>query len=149
MSMRIIPAESRESFVSSTQKNEPSKNAPALSEIMHNQSGPVNISSQINNLHPLQGRVTRWDQTQQDARFETYRRIFGAGDPIKRSMELAIVENTDFKPECLGGSSMMHRDILLGNDSSLDWEDVYPNGIANNGSTVRDMHSEIEKRLGL
>ncbi|MDC6270793.1 proteasome maturation protein [Acetobacter pasteurianus] len=116
---------------------------------MHNQSGPVNISSKINNLHPLQSRVTSWEQTQQDSRLETYRRMFGAGDPIKRSMELAIVENTDFKPDCLGGSSIMHRDVLLGKDLSVDWEDVYPNGILNHGNTVPDMHNEIEKRLGL
>lgn len=147
--MRIIPSDSRESEVSSTHFNAPSTNAPSLSETLHTQSGPINISSKINNLHPLQSRVNNWEQTQQDTRFETYRRIFGAGEPIKRTMELSIVENTDFKPQVLGGSDPMHKDMLLGKDASLDWEDVYPNGLNQNGSNVMDMHSEMEKRLGL
>jgi len=64
-------------------------------------------------------------------------------------MELSIVENTDFKPQVLGGSDPMHRDVLLGKDTSFDWEDVYPNGLSQNGNNVMDMHSEMEKRLGL
>ncbi|CAD1813075.1 Proteasome maturation factor UMP1 family protein [Candida parapsilosis] len=149
MSLRIIPSDSRESKVSSTHFNDASKNTPSLSEKLHTQSGPVNISSKINNLHPLQSRVNNWEHTQQDTRLETYRRIFGAGEPIKRTMELSIVENTDFKPQVLGGSDPMHRDVLLGKDTSLDWEDVYPNGLSQNGNNVMDMHSEMEKRLGL
>lgn len=64
-------------------------------------------------------------------------------------MELSIVENTDFKPQVLGGSDPMHKDMLLGKDTSLDWEDVYANGLSQNGNHVMDMHSEMEKRLGL
>ncbi|CAK9439844.1 uncharacterized protein LODBEIA_P39440 [Lodderomyces beijingensis] len=149
MSLRIIPQDARESSVSTSNATTASKNTPALAETLHTQSGPVNISSRINNLHPLQSRVTGWEQTQQESRMETYRRMFGSGVPIKRAMETAIVENTDFKPECLGGSSIMHKDILLGKDSSLDWEDVYPNGLMSGNNNGVDMHSEIEKRLGL
>ncbi|KAI5955019.1 UMP1 [Candida jiufengensis] len=149
MSLRIIPQDSKESKVSSTQFNNPSTNTPSLSETLHNQQGPQNISSRINNLHPLQSRITNWDQTQHETRLETYRRLFGAGEPIKRTMELSIVENTDFKPDVLGGCDSMHKDILMGNDMSLDWNDVYPNGLYNNGNNSMDVHNEIEKRLGI
>ncbi|KAI5965872.1 UMP1 [Candida pseudojiufengensis] len=149
MSLRIIPSDSRESQVSSTHFNDASKNTPSLSETIHNQAGPQNIASKINNLHPLQSRISNWDQTQHETRLETYRRLFGAGEPIKRTMELSIVEATDFKPELLGGSDSLHKDILLGKDSSLDWNDVYPDGFYNNGLNSMDMHNEIEKRLGI
>lgn len=63
-------------------------------------------------------------------------------------MELEIVESTDFKPQLLGGSDSMHRDILLNKDSSIDWEDVYTGGLTN-GSNVKDFHSELEKRMNI
>lgn len=106
------------------------------------------MASKINNRHPLEGRLANWDQTQYDARLETYRRVYGAGEPIKRQMELNIVEATDFKPSVLGGSDSMHRDILLGNDSTVDWEDVYRGGVES-GQNVKDFHSEMEKKVGI
>lgn len=56
---------------------------------------------------------------------EQYRRVFGSAEPIKREMDLQIVQSTDFVPSVLGGSSNVHRDILLNKDASVDWEDVY------------------------
>lgn len=58
-------------------------------------------------------------------KLEQYRRIFGAAEPIKRTMELKIVEQTDFMPNALGNASNVHRDILLNKDTSIDWEDIY------------------------
>lgn len=92
---------------------------------MRSDEGPLNISSKINNRHPLESRIQNWETTQHELKLEQYRRIFGAAEPIKRTMELKIVEQTDFMPNALGNASNVHRDILLNKDTSIDWEDIY------------------------
>lgn len=108
----------------------------------------MSLASKINNRHPLEERVQNWEQTQYDARLESYRKIFGAGEPIKRTMELEIVEATDYRPSVLGGPSSIHKDILLNKDTSADWEDIYVGGLES-GANVKDFHSEMEKRMGI
>lgn len=108
----------------------------------------MNLASKINNRHPLEARLSNWDQTQFDARMETYRRVYGAGEPIKRQMELNIIEATDFKPSVLGGPDSLHKDILMGTDASIDWEDIYKGGFEN-GANVKDFHTEMEKKVGI
>lgn len=127
---------------------EPAEHAPGLPDILKTQSGPLNLASKINNRHPLEQRIANWEQTQHETRMEVYRRVFGAGAPIKRDMELQIVDATDFKPEVLGGADSMHREILMNKDTSLDWEDVYAGGIES-GAPVRDFHMEMEKKVGI
>lgn len=104
------------------------------------------MASQINNRHPLEARVANWEETQWETKMESYRRIFGSGVPIQRTMELELVGATDFKPLVLGGPDSMHQDILLNKDTSIDWEDIYKGGLEN-GSL--DFHTEMEKRMGL
>lgn len=106
------------------------------------------MASKINNRHPLEARINNWEQTQRETQLETYRRVFGAGDPIKRTMELNIVEATDFKPQVLGGSSNMHRDVLLNKDASVDWDDVYKGGFED-GNNVKDFHTEMERKMNI
>lgn len=108
----------------------------------------MNIASKLNNRHPLESRIQNWEKTQQDTRMETYRRVFGAGEPIRRTMELNIVEATDFKPLVLGGSDTLHRDILLNRETTVDWEDIYKGGFEA-GANVPDFHTEMEKKLGM
>lgn len=79
---------------------------------------------------------------------EMYRRVFGLGEPIKRTMELEIVDATDFRPQVLGGSGRMHRDILMNRDTRVDWDDVYKGGFEN-GESVPDMHTQMERQLGI
>lgn len=79
---------------------------------------------------------------------ESYRRIFGAGEPIKRTMELKIIDDLEFRPSIMGASSDLHKDILLNKDASVDWEDVYKHDI-NDGYNAKDFHSEMEKKMGI
>lgn len=127
---------------------DPAAHAPGLQDVLRNQEGPSNLSSKINGRHPLESRLQNWEATEQQTRLEAYRRIFGAGEPIKRTMDLNIVEQTDFKPQVLGGSSNVHRDILMNKDTSIDWEDVYKHDLES-GYNVKDFHSEMEKKMGL
>lgn len=95
----------------------------------------LNVSA-INNAHPLESRLANWDKTQYDSRLEIYRRTFGAGEPIKREMELSIVGN-----ELPSSLSTMHSDILLGNDATVDWSDVYVD------NSPFDIRNEIERGM--
>lgn len=84
---------------------------------------------------------------------ELLRRQFGLAEPVKRGMELAIVRAGEWTPQCLspgsglgGGISGLHRDILEGRDTELDWEDVFT------GDELRDsvdFHTEMEGRFGM
>lgn len=146
--MRIVPESKKHSSVSTTTFGEVAENTPALQDTLRAQQGPLNIASQLNNRHPLEGRVQNWEETQQNTRLEMYRRVFGAGEPIKRTMELNIIDATDFKPEILGGADSLHKDILLNREATVDWEDVYKGGFES-GYSVKDFHSEMEKQLGI
>ncbi|KAH3680902.1 hypothetical protein WICMUC_000045 [Wickerhamomyces mucosus] len=124
-SLRIVPDKNHHSQIDSTKFGEVAPSAQGLQDIIRTNEGPLNISSQINSRHPLEARVQDWEKTQHELKLEQYRRIFGASEPIKRVMELNIVEKTDFVPISLGGQSNVHRDILLNKDTSIDWEDIY------------------------
>lgn len=149
-SLRVVPENDNKATINHTQFGEQAAHAPGLNDVLRSQEGPANLSSKINNRHPLESRLKNWDENQHQTRLESYRRIFGAGEPIKRSMELSIVDATDFKPEILGGSSVneLHKDVLLNRDASIDWEDVYKGGMTD-GYNVKDFHSEMERKMGI
>lgn len=75
----------------------------------------------VSGAHPLEHRVCNWDQAQQDAKFDAYRRNFGAAEPIRRTMELKIVDHNPSPFQ----SGNLHADILRNKDAHIDWEDVY------------------------
>ncbi|CUM64651.1 uncharacterized protein PRCAT00002260001 [Priceomyces carsonii] len=146
--MRVVPEESKATSISSTSFGEPASHAPGLQDILKSQEGPLNLASKINGRHPLESRIENWEKTQHETKLDSYRRIFGAGEPIKRTMELEIVDATDFKPSVLGGPDSMHKDILLNKDTSIDWEDIYKGGFESHNN-VKDFHTEMEKQLGI
>lgn len=78
---------------------------------------------------------------------EGYRRTFGPGEPIRRAMELEAVKVTDLMPKILGGSSSLHKDILMNKDTTVSWEEIYPGHSSKD--LKLDFHSELEKRMGI
>lgn len=146
--MRIVPENSHSASVSSTSFGGSSNNVPSLPDTLRQQQGPLSIASQVNGRHPLEARLSGWDTAQEATKLEMYRRVFGAAEPIRRTMELGIIEATDFRPELLGGPDAMHRDVLLNRESTVDWEDVYQGGFES-GRGVSDFHSEMERKLGI
>lgn len=134
--------------MSSTTFGDAAPHAPGLQDILRTGEGPLNIASKVNNKHPLESRVANWEETQYETKLEMYRRIFGAGEPIKRTMDLQIIEATDFRPLAVGGPSNLHKDILLNKDTSVDWEDIYKDGFETSNH-MKDFHAEMEKKLGM
>ncbi|SCU94715.1 LANO_0E07822g1_1 [Lachancea nothofagi CBS 11611] len=154
--MSIVPNKNYRSAVSSTSSHHKTSNAaPALPDSLRNQNGGATpLSTQTNGKHPLETKLQSWDQTQRNRDLEQYRRVFGLAEPMKREMELAIVQNSDFNPLSQstdsGFSTSLHRDILLNREASVDWEDVYQgSGIVGGVSMGPDVHGAIEKSLGI
>lgn len=110
-------------------------------------SGQVSIAHDINGKHPLQARLEKWDDTQMDFKLEGLRRTYGAGEPIRRTMEMEIVKATTHPARELLGASSVHRDILTNQEHNVDWEDVYPGQHDTVG--VLDYHSQLAKKMGL
>lgn len=114
------------------------------------------MASKLNNKHPLEARLEKWDETQFDLKMETFRRTVGADEPIRRCMELEVVKATDMMASrnILGFQTSAHNDILMNNDTSVSWEEVYPdhnsNSIGNDLKTLNvDIHAELAKKMGL
>ena len=56
---------------------------------------------------------------------EMLHRTYGIGEPVKRMMELRVVDEATWRPGCLGGSAGVARDVLMGRDTEIGWEDVF------------------------
>lgn len=105
------------------------------------------MTSQVNGQHPLQARLEKWEETQLDLKMEGYRRTYGAGEPIRRTMEMEVVKATDLMPSMLGGPSSAHHDILMNKDTNVTWEEIYPG--QSHSQLKADFHTELEKRMGI
>lgn len=147
-SLRIVPESSEQEAVSSVAFGEAAAHAPGLQDVLRTQEGPLSIASKVNGRHPLEARVGKWEQTQHETRMEMYRRVFGAGEPVRRGMELAIVEASEFRPSMVSSGAAMHRDILMNKDARVEWEEVYPNGFES-GNAVADFHTQMERAMGM
>jgi proteasome maturation protein len=75
---------------------------------------------------------------------EMLRRQFGIAEPIRRGMELKTVKEGEWRPMALGGASGLHKDILEGRDTEIDWEDVFT---GNELREVPDFHTEMEAKM--
>ncbi|SMN19582.1 similar to Saccharomyces cerevisiae YBR173C UMP1 Short-lived chaperone required for correct maturation of the 20S proteasome [Maudiozyma saulgeensis] len=149
--MNVIPGNNFNTSVSTSQDTLHQSNAiPSLPDTLRQQNGgAVPLSSQIGNHHPLQDRITNWESTQRDRQLEQYRQIFGIAEPMKRVMELEIIEKSGFNPIHNNGNSL-HKDILLNKDTSIDWEDVYTtNEQITSTAVAKDIHTVMENNLNL
>jgi proteasome maturation protein len=76
---------------------------------------------------------------------EGLRRTFGIAEPIRRGMELKIAREGEWRPLALGGGRRgVHEEILMGKDTSIEWEDVFT------GEELRSIpgfHEEVERKV--
>lgn len=151
--MNVVPPAEFKQQVRSTETaaHAVSNAAPALPDTLREQNGGcLPIATTLNEQHPLQHHLQNFDQTARNTSMEQYRQIFGIAEPMKRVMELEIVQKTDFNPL---NENHVHSDILLNKDTSIEWEDVYNSGINDNihrNVMLGDWtHETIEKSVGL
>lgn len=146
--MKVVPPSDFKSQVS-TGEGLTSNAVKSLPDTFRQQNGgAVPLSSQLSDRHPLESRLKNWEETEQARKLDQYRQIFGIAEPMKRVMDLKIVEQTDFNPL---NQSNLHRDILLNKDCGIEWEDVYgDSGLTSSGNLLGDdVHAKIESRMGI
>lgn len=152
--MNVAPPSSFKSQVNSVENSTYQSNSVAtLPDTLREQNGGcLPISTQLNHQHPLQHRLEHYESNERARTMEQYRQIFGIAEPMKRTMELSVVQGTDFNPL---NTNHIHSDILKNKDTSVDWEDVY-GGELTRATTVHNnvmlgdlTHGAIEKSLGL
>ncbi|CAK7225167.1 hypothetical protein SBRCBS47491_005799 [Sporothrix bragantina] len=170
MSLRIVPADAHSdsfSHVASRERGAPS--APGVHDMMRHGVGPKVASpltsaasksasaaagtpaAQLDSAHPLEARLKQWEATRENMRMEMLRRTFGIAEPVRRGMELKITRDGEWRPLALGsagpGSALLpsvHEDILLGRDTTVDWEDIYT---GEESRSVPSFHEEMERKL--
>ncbi|EST07463.1 Proteasome maturation factor UMP1 [Kalmanozyma brasiliensis GHG001] len=98
--------------------------------------------------HPVQNRLEKWEATQDNIKLTMQRNVHGLGAPAHTLMERKIVSyNPAFDPTRSSNSiSKLHLDILNGDDERIEPRDFLPSEIS---STLPDMHTVMERRLGL
>ncbi|PYH87504.1 putative proteasome maturation factor Ump1, partial [Aspergillus ellipticus CBS 707.79] len=109
---------------------------------------PSSQTSSTSSAHPLEARLVAWRRTQDALKMESLRRAYGIAEPVRRGMELKIVQDGTFRPAALGGlkGGNVHEDILVlgGRDAEVSWEDIFL------GDEFREpptFHHEMENRL--
>ncbi|CAK7198126.1 hypothetical protein SEUCBS139899_000784 [Sporothrix eucalyptigena] len=167
MSLRIVPADAHSdsfSHVASRERGAPS--APGLHDMMRHGVGPKvaapaadaskaaasgTPTAQLDSAHPLEARLKQWEATRENLRMEMLRRTFGIAEPVRRGMELKITRDGEWRPLVLGGSGpssaqlpSVHEDILMGRDTTVDWEDIYT---GEETRSVPTFHEEMERKL--
>ncbi|KAK5103577.1 hypothetical protein LTS08_002995 [Lithohypha guttulata] len=136
-SLRIAPPAAHPSTTTNTQSSKLSStsssvsrgapSAPGLPDTLRlSQQTHSSSASQISSTHPLEARLSQWQQTQANLQSTLLRRTFGIALPLRMAMEQKIVDTSDnFRPSVLGPVNSVHGDILRGRDASIEWEDVY------------------------
>ncbi|AAS54698.1 AGR208Wp [Eremothecium gossypii ATCC 10895] len=137
--MNIVPPSNRRSALAAGDATAASA-APALPDVLREQRAARPLAAELADRHPLESRLRDWDACAQRTRLEQYRRIFGAAEPVRRTMELALVSDAEFAPL---GAAALHLDVLNNTEASLDWHDVYPD------EQQPDVHAAIERSLRL
>ncbi|KAG9247082.1 proteasome maturation factor UMP1-domain-containing protein [Calycina marina] len=153
MAMRIVPVSNHRTSHSHLQPQTlGAPSAPGLYDTLRAGVGPTvipttstTLSSLPDSAHPLEARLKAWQETQDTAKMEGLRRTFGIAEPIRRGMELKITREGSWRPAVLGGGNRgVHEDILMGNDCSIQWEDVF---MGEEMRGVLGFHDEVEKKV--
>ncbi|GAC76441.1 hypothetical protein PANT_22c00029 [Moesziomyces antarcticus T-34] len=112
--------------------------------------GTANVLHQVSTAshHPVQNRLENWEATRDNLKLTMQRNVHGLGAPAHILMERKIASfNPAFDPTTSSNSiSKVHLDILNGDDERIEPRDFLPSEIS---STIPDMHSVMERRLGL
>ncbi|KAH8917059.1 proteasome maturation factor UMP1 [Atractiella rhizophila] len=134
-------------LVPSTSSNPPASTASTANELgLHDtlRYGPRSLLTEISGKHPLQGRIEKWEETQDNLKLTMMRDLYGIHAPVRLLMERKMAS---FGTHPLRGSSNIHLDILMGRDESLDVADV----LTGEGEQreALDVRAEMEKKMGL
>ncbi|WVW84858.1 hypothetical protein I302_106893 [Kwoniella bestiolae CBS 10118] len=108
------------------------------------------------NVHPLQTRLEKWQQNQNQLEQNMQKNTFGLAVPLRKAMEMKIVSENLHNPLIesstvigvpLGGSSNLAFEVLTGQDETLDAGDFM--GGSNSLNEVLDVNGALERSRGI
>ncbi|KAH7096398.1 proteasome maturation factor UMP1 [Auriculariales sp. MPI-PUGE-AT-0066] len=103
--------------------------------------GLRSLAAETNGRDPLQGRLEKWEETQDALRLNLQRNIYGLHAPVRLLMERRMVAENPHMPGF--GQTNIHLDILMGRDETLDVADFF--GETAEGGPL-DARAEMERR---
>lgn len=80
-----------------------------------------------------------WEKQQAEVRLETMRRVYGLAEPVRRGMELHIVQQ-GARPALMG--SPVGLDILNNTDLKLDVDDVF-----RSMPSDKSLHDDMDRKV--
>ncbi|KAJ7226075.1 proteasome maturation factor UMP1 [Mycena pura] len=133
-SFRIVPATtSKSASVKDT------ANSLGLHDTL--QFGPRTLAVEVKDSG-LRERLENWDETQDNLKLTTLRKLQGMHAPLRLLMERKIVAANPHMPAL--PQSNIHLDILMGRDETIEPVDVF-GGMET--TEPQNIHSDMEKKL--
>lgn len=132
-SLRLVPGPASSNSISVSSTSHP-VHAGVHDSMRHGQRNLATEVSSSSVQHPLQHRLESWDATRDNLKLTMQRNMFGMAAPIRTLMERRIVEHNPHFPALQAGQmggprkglSALHRDILNGDDETIDPVDFLP-----------------------
>ncbi|GJJ07090.1 hypothetical protein Clacol_001289 [Clathrus columnatus] len=75
--------------------------------------------------NPVESRLDKWEETQDQMKLTLQRNLFGLHMPVRQMMERKLVASTPHMPALPGFDSNIHLDVLMGRDETLHVSDIF------------------------
>ncbi|GAA5954293.1 hypothetical protein JCM3765_005342 [Sporobolomyces pararoseus] len=111
--------------------------------------GVRSIASEVAPQHPLQSRLSNWEQTRENLHMTLERNMYGLHAPVRQMMERQLVGSSP-TPLHLGGftkQSNLGLEILMNKDEEISPADVLVDRVET--SQLGDFHLAMERKLRL
>lgn len=148
-SLRIVPGPATSNSISVSSTSHP-VHAGVHDTMRHGQRNLATEVSSSSVQHPLQHRLENWESTRDNLKLTMQRNMFGIAAPIRTLMERRIVDHNPHFPALQAnqmgarkGLSALHRDVLNGDDETMDPVDFLP---TSGGPEMIDIHAQMERK---
>jgi len=135
--LRIVPA-AQDAMSSSTSVKDTANSLGTHDTLRY---GLRSLASEVRTGSALQGRLEKWEETQDNLKLTMQRNLYGLHAPVRLMMERKIVGYNPHFPAL--PHSNLALDILMGRDETLDVADFF--GDAESGPEF-SIHTDMEKK---
>jgi len=104
--------------------------------------GPRSLATEARTRTELPSRLSKWEETQDNAKLTMLRNVHGLHAPARLLMERNIVSHSPHMPAL--PQTNLHLDILMGRDETLSPGDFF-SGMESGHSL--DIHTDMERKL--
>ncbi|KAJ1669206.1 hypothetical protein GGF44_003920 [Coemansia sp. RSA 1694] len=100
------------------------------------------IDDELTKTHPLESRLSNWNNSQLSMKLHMQRKIYGLHAPLRTMMEVQAIKQTPYALNTR--ASRIQLDILLGRDEDFGVEDIYDEDIE---TDMPDVHAMLSRRM--